>query len=201
MNSQQIIDQLVSNLREKSLFVAPEFISEEDLKEISQFFEINRNDFQEAKVGKVNRERREDIRGDYTFWMDPDRPHKAFLNITTFLDDLKRSLNQNLFLGLKEYEYHLAYYPPNTFYKTHLDRFEIDSSRTITFIFYLHEKWQKGDGGELVIYDKQGKLLEVVEPTPGKGVIFLSDEFPHEVKTSFQERRSLTGWMHTKIIY
>jgi hypothetical protein len=29
----------------------------------------------------------------------------------------------------------------------------------------------------------------------------MSDEFPHEVKAAQNERRSFTGWMHTKIIY
>jgi SM-20-related protein len=56
-------------------------------------------------------------------------------------------------------------------------------------------------GGELVIFDKDHKEITAIYPTPGTFICFLSEEFPHEVRPAKIERRSLTGWMHTKIIY
>jgi SM-20-related protein len=77
----------------------------------------------------------------------------------------------------------------------------MESSRRLSFIFYLNEVWDKNDGGELVIYNKAGEVLDTLLPMPGSFITFLSDEFPHEVRPSLKERRSFTGWMHTKIIY
>ncbi|MGE3609354.1 MAG: 2OG-Fe(II) oxygenase [Bacteriovoracaceae bacterium] len=198
---QKLIEQIVDSLADSSLYIGREILTPSELSLINQFVDENAREFIQAKVGKIQRERREDIRGDYTLWLDPANPQMAFKEITTFLEDLKKRLNQKLYLGLKEFEYHLAIYPKDSFYKIHLDRFEVDSSRCVTFIFYLTPNWIKGDGGELVIYDKQGNVLQIIEPLGGTLVCFLSDEFPHEVKMALKERRSLTGWIHNKIIY
>ena len=79
-----------------------------------------------------------------------------------------------------------------------VDRFGNDSSRVLSFIFYLHEEWAAGDGGELVIH---GNKEIVIPPHPGSLVVFLSEGLTHEVKPCNRERRSFTGWMHSKIIY
>ena len=106
-----------------------------------------------------------------------------------------------VYFGLRDFECHLAKYPPGTFYKKHLDRFEQDSSRGFTFIFYLHSDWTEADGGELVLYHKDGRILETIIPRPGSFMCFLPGEFPHEVRISHKERWSLTGWIHTKNLY
>ena len=116
----------------------------------------------------------------------------------SLLEDLKLELNRGIFLGAREYECHLAYYTPGTFYQKHVDRFENDSSRVLSFVFYLHNEWKPGDGGELILY---GEQTTTISPLPGSLVIFLSDGLPHEVKPCSRERRSFTGWMHSKIIY
>lgn len=194
-----MLDQIVRDIKEKGWSFQENILTPHDMSSVSSFFKAHRSEFIPAQVGKgLARQRREDIRGDHTFWIDPLKPPAEFQKIMTSLEDLRTNLNREIFLGAREYECHLAYYPEGSFYKKHVDRFENDSSRVLSFVFYLHEEWKEGDGGELVLY---GEKETVIRPLPGSLVVFLSDGLPHEVKAGKFERRSFTGWMHSKIIY
>ncbi len=196
-----LIDQIIRETSSQGWCFLPRLLSDQDLTLINQFIDQHKGDFVAAKVGKgSNQARREEIRGDYTLWLDPLSPPEPFRPAVQFLDQLLVALNRELFLGVKEFETHLAYYPPGTFYKTHLDKHEQNSSRAFSFVFYLNQEWSEENGGELVIYNKENKALTTVFPKPGSMICFLSEDFPHEVKAAKCERRSLTGWMHTKII-
>lgn len=196
-----MLDKILQELEINGFCYVEKVISVEKLMEMNQFFESHKSQFEAAKVGSgPHRERVERIRGDYTYWLDTLNPTEPFASFLNTLNELKDQINTHFFLGLKEFECHLAFYPEGTFYQKHIDRFELDSSRRISFIFYLNQEWKVEWGGELVIYDKQGSELKRFYPLPGSFVCFLSEEFPHEVKASKKERRSLTGWMHNKII-
>lgn len=171
-----------------------------ELLTLNSFIDQHKAEFIRAKVGKDHQESSE-IRGDSTLWIDPLNPPEEFRELTGKLEALKLDANRELFLGLKEFECHLAVYPPGAFYKKHVDRFEKDSSRSLTFIYYLHQTWAPGDGGELILYDKHDQIIKEIQPVPGSMVAFISEDFPHEVMMSFKERRSFTGWMHTKRLY
>ena len=60
---------------------------------------------------------------------------------------------------------------------------------------YLNSGWTNADGGKLVLYkndaDKEG--VKVV-PFLGTFVVFLSEEFPHEVLSANRDRYSIAGW-------
>lgn len=199
---EEMIDRILRELEKEGYAHISGLLGSDELSAINRFFEENRLEFEAARIGSLdNKQRLESVRGDYTFWLDPLEPSEPFLYLFRFLDELKEKLNARFFLGLQEYECHLAYYPPGTFYKKHLDRFEKNGSRKISFIFYLNQSWNEDDGGELILYDQQNNVVEKVYPMPGSFVCFLSDEYPHEVKPARKERRSLTGWIHTKIIY
>lgn len=194
-----MLEQLIRDIKEKGWSFKENILTANDLSLISDFFEKHRNEFEPARIGKGDlRQRREDVRGDHTLWIDPLNPPPAFKKIMSILEELKTELNRGIFLGAREYECHLAYYAPGTFYQKHVDRFENDSSRVLSFVFYLHDEWNPGEGGELVLY---GENTTTISPLPGSLVIFLSDGLPHEVKACVRERRSFTGWMHSKIIY
>lgn len=193
-----MIDQIIQDIQQKGWSYQQQVVDSQALALLAPLFE---EDFVPAKVGKSQeRKRVEEIRGDYIKWLEPSNPQAEVQPMITLLNELKNSLNQNFYLGLKEFECHLARYPAGSFYKKHLDRFEKDSSRSFSFIFYLHESWTKQDGGELVLYNQNNEVIETILPLPGSMICFLSEEFPHEVKICHKERRSLTGWMHTKII-
>ncbi len=194
-----MLDHIVRDIKEKGWSFRENILTPHDMSVISDFFYSHRNEFEAARIGKgQSRQRNENIRGDYTFWIDPLNPPAPFSKIMDTLEKLKLELNRDIFLGAREYECHLAYYPPGTYYQKHVDRFENDSSRVLSFVFYLHETWNEGDGGELILY---GENEIRISPRPGSLVVFLSDDLPHEVKAATIERRSFTGWMHSKIIY
>ena len=100
-----------------------------------------------------------------------------------------------LFLGLFSFESHFAHYSPGAYYKRHYDAFRGEANRVLSVITYLNPAWLPTDGGELVIYndDKDRDGIKVV-PLYGTLVIFLSEEFPHEVLPSSRDRHSVAGW-------
>lgn len=193
-----MVEQILQEIERNGFALVSNLIPSEDLQAMNLFFEEHRGEFVPAMVGsRDNKQRVESVRGDYTYWIDALDPVKPFDTIVTFLNELRSAVNQKFFLGLQQFECHLAYYPPGTFYKKHLDRHEANSTRSLSFVFYLNET----SGGELVLYNKNNEVIKIVSPEPGTFICFMSDEFPHEVKPSNRERRSFTGWMHTKIIY
>lgn len=197
-----MIEQIIRDTLSHGWSTIPHLLDSSTLMSINAFIDQHQGEFVPAKVGKgTNQARREEIRGDHTFWIDPKGPPKPFEAPLHFLSELKNALNRELYLGMKEFECHLAYYPAGTFYKTHLDKFEQNSTRVFSFVFYLNQEWKDEMGGELVIYDGSHRELTRISPDPGTFICFLSEEFPHEVKPATRERRSLTGWMHTKIIF
>lgn len=137
------------------------------------------------------------VRRDEIHWIDGKTPaEQAWLD---WNQALKTYLNRRLFLGLFSYESHFAHYRPGAFYKKHMDAFRGEANRVLTTVFYLNPSWTTEDGGELVIYpehdpDNQGSILEKVMPTFGTMVIFLSEEFPHEVLPAMRDRYSIAGW-------
>lgn len=44
------------------------------------------------------------------------------------------------------------------------------------------------------MYDLQDQHLQTVQPKGGRLVVFLSEQFPHEVLTSHVDRFSIAGW-------
>lgn len=139
---------------------------------------------------------REGIRGDRIQWLEPGQSVLCDRYLG-FMDELRQSLNQALFLGLEEFECHFALYPPGAFYQTHLDRFRDDDARCVTAVLYLNPDWQPADGGALRMYLGADESLDI-PPLAGHLVVFLSGEFPHEVLVTHAERLSLTGWFRRR---
>lgn len=150
--------------------------------------------FQVAGIGKLHHFNVDkSIRGDAILWVEDDFSNEYIGQIETFIDDLRLYLNRTCYLGLRDYEMHLAVYPVGSFYKRHADRFKLNAHRHISFVFYLNPDWKSGDGGELKIYLPDGSE-KTVEPKGGTLVAFRS-ELEHEVLEANAPRYSLTGWM------
>lgn len=107
---------------------------------------------------------------------------------------LREALNRRLLLGLFDYECHYARYHSGAFYRKHRDAFRGRSNRVLTTVTYLNPDWIATDGGEIVLYDEQDTALAKLQPNLGAMVIFLSEDFPHEVLTANRSRFSITGW-------
>lgn len=147
-----------------------------------------------AGIGNQNNFTKEvTIRNDKIYWMDRKNNDPFENEFFDFIDEFVLFLNRTCFTGITGYEFHYAFYDEGSFYKRHLDQFKDDDNRAFTMVFYLNENWQKGDGGELCIY--QGDKTEIVEPIDGKCVFFKSDELEHEVLMAHKPRLSITGWL------
>ncbi|MED5509269.1 MAG: 2OG-Fe(II) oxygenase [Pseudomonadota bacterium] len=151
-------------------------------------------DFQRAGIGRdLDFQLNNSVRQDQTRWLTADNPtDRAYIDQ---MADFRLAINRRLFMGLFDYESHYAHYPPGAFYKKHLDAFKGQSNRVLTTVLYLNPEWQADDGGQLLIYASDSEtVIETVNPNFGTFVIFLSEQFPHEVVKSLRDRYSIAGW-------
>lgn len=150
--------------------------------------------FQQAGIGRDTQHHlNQFVRKDEIRWLDHySAADKSYLD---WMESLRISLNRRLFLGLFDYEAHFAHYGPGAFYKRHLDAFKGNTNRVLTTVFYLNPGWLTQEGGELVIYEENSQvILHKVLPIYGTLVVFLSENFPHEVLVTQRDRYSIAGW-------
>ncbi len=149
--------------------------------------------FHDAQVGKhASRQQNTDIRGDAICWVDTHAPLFSQHPFFTFLAELRQTLNQRYYLGLRSEEFHFARYDSGFGYKKHLDQHRNSQHRKISVVLYLNDDWTAEDGGELCLYDLEH--VTSLLPLPGRLVIFRSDLVWHEVLPTLKTRWSLTGW-------
>lgn len=158
-------------------------------------------DFRPAGVGRGDALRvAPGVRSDRILWLEPGALTQAQQGWFDLLEAYRQTINRQLFLGLFDFEGHLALYPPGSFYGRHLDQFQGVGLRTVTAILYLNEAWQPEDGGLLRIYtdpNDDSRYVEVL-PEGGTFVTFLSADYVHEVLPARRERLALTGWFRRR---
>ena len=190
------IEEIASGLAQDGLIIFDEILPEALSK--SLYARVRSLDnLNEAKIGRGSqRQKVEAIRSDKTLWLEgEEQSEEAYLS---WMESLKQAVNQELYIGLADYEAHFAHYEEGSFYRKHVDVLHGSNKRLLTTVFYLTQDWQEGDGGELLIYDEEGKtVLKKVQPRMGTMVIFLSDKFPHEVLSSNKDRYSIAGWFRS----
>lgn len=159
--------------------------------------------FRPAQIGRNQTARTEhSVRSDKIYWLDINSD-AAVTDYFQLMEDLRTQVNRQLYLGLFDFECHFARFEIGDFYKIHVDAFADQynsrGNRKLSSVLYLNEDWQPEDGGELVIYaPDSGVELTRVLPQLGTQVLFLSEEFPHEVLPARRDRYSLTGWFRTR---
>ncbi|MDN7125580.1 2OG-Fe(II) oxygenase [Pseudidiomarina terrestris] len=184
----------VDQLAQAGYVIVPNFLAREHCQQLYDYaLNLPAQGWQQAGIGRAdNYTTNSAVRQDKIRWLRADYHYEnAYLRM---MDQLRLELNRELFMGLFDYECHLAHYPPGAFYRKHLDAFKGRSNRILTTVFYLNPDWQEQDGGQLVIYGERGEVLETVLPEAGKLVVFLSDVFVHEVLPGARDRFSITGW-------
>lgn len=142
------------------------------------------------------------IRNDRVSWLTTEHMQGPFQEYLQCMESLRLGLNRELFLGLLDYEAHLAVYPPGAAYKKHLDQFRGIGLRTITTTLYLNNNWQDVEGGQLRLYLDGTQSVPYVDILPECGtlVTFLSARFLHEVLPATRERLSMTGWFKVRAL-
>lgn len=136
------------------------------------------------------------IRSDKTCWLTGQTPTQK--NLLDKTAQLRQHLNRELYLGLRSYEAHYAYYKPGACYHKHLDAFQSNNARKISTVIYLNENWQPEYGGELILYHPENNtILQRILPNAGTLVTFISEQYPHEVLPAIRPRYSIAGWYRT----
>jgi SM-20-related protein len=193
------LSTIAAQLAEEGWALTEEFLPATELVALAQEARQlwQQGDFKAAGIGRGSGFRiRPEIRGDSILWLEQDRLTPAQMKYWSEIEKLRQRLNQELFLGLREFEAHYAVYPPGACYRKHLDRFSTSDERAISCSLYLNFGWERQDRGQLRLYLRQDDPDAVVEISPQAGtfVIFRSDTIYHEVLPTSKERFSLTGW-------
>jgi len=150
--------------------------------------------FAPARIGRGSERKRDAlVRGDLIRWLDDAR--EADHGYLALMEGLRVSLNERLCLGLFSYEGHYAIYGTGSRYERHLDAHAGQKNRLLSTVVYLDSEWALADGGELVLHGtgEQPAIARIL-PQPGLMVLFLSEEFPHEVLKASRPRHSIAGW-------
>jgi SM-20-related protein len=191
--------QLADDLYSQGFHVIDNFLELPVFQKLRETAELMHTEgqFRQARVGhQFNTAHHAEIRSDKICWLDEDPTNTALHRYFTKMGELAQTLNQALFLGLKEFETHFAIYQPGSFYKKHVDQFKGTTDRRISCVYYLNSSWQEELGGQLKLYDCEDRLLTSILPQGNRFVCF-SSELPHEVCTTQEIRYSITGWMKT----
>ena len=142
-----------------------------------------------GRAGEV----REAVRGDRIAWLEvEDEPR--FQSAFGLFDALLAAAREELWLGVLDYELHVASYGVGAGYQAHRDTLLGGSRRRLTAILYLNVGWCPDDGGELLTWPENGEPGSRA-PLAGRLVLFLPHRLLHAVAPSHAERVSVTGWL------
>ena len=195
-----LYENIITDLTSKQYSIIDNFFTSEEVVSLRQSLlqKYEEDALKKSAIGnRTNEVIKKAIRGDIILWIDESNINASEQLFFNKINDLKDYLNRTCFLGINQKEFHYAIYPEGTFYKRHLDTFQNDDRRKLSFVCYLNEEdWKPENGGELVLYLEKGE--EVVYPFPGKVVIFESQILEHEVKPVNTQRLSITGWLKTR---
>ncbi|NAZ53976.1 SM-20 protein [Vibrio toranzoniae] len=185
------MNQLIDALSTHGYFVWDDFLTHEEVMALKDCIP---EAWKKAKIGRNDDVTREStIRSDKIQWVNRDTGEPASLFLDK-MEQIRLAANQAFYLGLFEYEAHFAKYEKGDFYQKHLDCFKGNENRRLTTVFYMNDEWTEEDAGELIIYDLDNNHIATIPPKSGRLLVFLSEQFPHEVLTTNTERFSIAGW-------
>ncbi|ENV3693240.1 TPA: 2OG-Fe(II) oxygenase [Vibrio parahaemolyticus] len=185
------MNKLIDALATDGYYIWDDFLSED---EVTQLRDCIPDNWKKARIGRNDDVTRiESIRSDKIQWLKPAMG-QPIANYLSKMEEIRQEVNRHFFLGLFEYEAHFAKYEKGDFYQKHLDCFKGNENRRLTTVFYMNESWSEEDAGELVVYDLNDKEIATITPCGGRLLVFLSEQFPHEVLPTNAERFSIAGW-------
>ncbi|EGR1274485.1 2OG-Fe(II) oxygenase [Vibrio parahaemolyticus] len=185
------MNKLIDALATDGYYIWDDFLSEE---EVTQLRDCIPDNWKKARIGRNDDVTRiESIRSDKIQWLKPAMG-QPIANYLSKMEEIRQEVNRHFFLGLFEYEAHFAKYEKGDFYQKHLDCFKGNENRRLTTVFYMNESWSEEDAGELVVYDLNDKEIATIPPRGGRLLVFLSEQFPHEVLPTNAQRFSIAGW-------
>ena len=196
-----LLEHIVHQLSTCGYAVCDQAIPNDLLQALYQRVHALPNDaFHTAGVGRAdNHNVQTTYRNDRIHWLQPDDATES--RWLAWTEQLRRHINQHLFMGLDYYEAHFAHYAPGQFYKRHVDAFRGQANRVLSTVLYLNPSWNEQDGGELLLFPTDSDHPEVavrVTPNAARLVVFLSEDLPHEVLPALRDRYSIAGWFRVR---
>lgn len=194
---EEIYESLIQDLMDKGFGSVDHWFDAQEINELRKALltRYEEEQFKLAGVGdKFNVQKVTAIRNDEIKWLNKDSQIPVEQHFFSKIDAFVAYLNYTCFAGIRSYEFHYAVYDEGSFYKRHSDQFNNDDRRRFSFVMYLSQDWQEGDGGELVMYKEDEQVQ--IQPIPGR-LVFFDSSIEHEVLLSQHQRLSLTGWMKT----
>ncbi len=191
----QLFEYIAQDLIEKGYSIRPGALPDSLAGALwQQLQSMHAQQFSDAGIGRERQHMQNAfVRKDEICWIEGHS--EAGAQWLHWCAALQHNLNRRLFLGLFSFESHFAHYRPGDFYKRHLDAFKGQANRVLTLVTYLNPGWCAEEGGELVLYRDEQDLQGIkVTPSYGTLVVFLSEEFPHEVLPASRDRYSIAGW-------
>ncbi|HEQ3510131.1 TPA: 2OG-Fe(II) oxygenase [Vibrio parahaemolyticus] len=180
------MNKLIDALATDGYYIWDDFLSKD---EVTQLRDCIPDNWKKARIGRND----DVIRSDKIQWLKPAMG-QPIANYLSKMEEIRQEVNRHFFLGLFEYEAHFAKYEKGDFYQKHLDCFKGNENRRLTTVFYMNESWSEEDAGELVVYDLNDKEIATIPPRGGRLLVFLSEQFPHEVLPTNAQRFSIAGW-------
>ena len=190
-----LFEIMVKDISSKGYSIHPNALPTDLLFKLSEHLQVMPSStFKRAGVGRNNDHTINNfVRTDEIFWIEGDTEVES--KWLCWAQSLQKYINRHLFLNLSSFESHFSHYAEGDFYKKHKDAFKGESNRVLSMVVYLNSGWMNEDGGELVIYTGKSNQ-DAVKVIPGYGtiVLFLSEEFLHEVLPAKRDRFSIAGW-------
>jgi SM-20-related protein len=198
LQSEVLLDRLIGDLSQHGYSIQPNALDPSfccALLEEAQRLDLNAA-LRPGEIASKDAEH-SSIRQDRILWLEPGLSAltDAFLE---WAERLRMALNRELFMGLVEYEGHIACYAPACGYKRHLDRANGTEARMLTLIAYLNPNWTAENGGQLRLHLDDKSYIDVL-PQAGTVTAFLSADFWHEVMPGTRDRWAITGWFRQRL--
>ena len=191
----ELFEQIAQGIETKGYICLPSALPESIADSLIDYSaQIGSREYHKAATGRgQDQARNQFVRRDRIHWIE--EAHGASEQWLEWTRRLQTYLNRRLFLGLFSFESHFSHYQAGDFYRKHLDAFKGESNRILSLVAYLNRGWEPDQGGELVIYSPEDGS-ELVKVTPGFAtlVLFLSEEFSHEVLPTTRDRYAVAGW-------
>uniref|UniRef100_UPI0035612F43 2OG-Fe(II) oxygenase n=1 Tax=Mariniflexile sp. TaxID=1979402 RepID=UPI0035612F43 len=147
-----LYEQIISDIGSNQFSIIENFFTEAEVTVLRQSLmeKYEEDAFKKAAIGNRFEETIEkSIRGDVILWMDESKANASESLFFNKIGDLVSYLNKTCFMGILHKEFHYAIYPKDTFYKRHIDTFQNDDRRKLSFVCYLNEDgWLPENGGE-----------------------------------------------------
>jgi SM-20-related protein len=197
---QQSLDVIADALKRSGYIVLSDALSKNLTRVLHKRVQnLTPKDWNPAGIGRNQKHQIDQrIRSDKIHWISNNNLVESLF--LTWAENLRRGLNERLFQGLFDFEGHFSMFPEGAYYQKHIDALTGNSNRVVSLVLYLNTNWDESDAGELLLYPRVGNQpIQTIIPKFGTLVLFLSEEFPHEVLKAHRPRFSLAGWFRVNI--